>query len=151
MKEEIESWKASVCIDRISRGDEDELIDALEATPAEIDSMGPRELDRQILILSSYYLYLKYQLGQLNSRINYIDTSLQRVVAFESHKIKTGYVQEKKALVLASNIEYAKMEDTIAKERAKKDMLEPICEGVWLKIDTLKRMADRRSRDKYVN
>lgn len=135
-------------LDFISRPGEDRLKSAIELSTIQMDNMHLSDLDEFLLVLSNYYLYLSSQYGMLMARLKVQGDILNSKVIAHSSKISTGTATERRALVIATNSEVAKINNSLLEIRAQVSMLEPVLEAIKIKIDSLKRIYFRRTSDR---
>lgn len=145
---QINDWRKSIGISLVQRPAEDTLEKCIQVDGGTLNSMPMRELDESIVALSNYYLFLKATIGDLASRVQYINDLLDRKCSEAAAKMSGGHFLERKALALSKDTSLDKMNDKLNEYRAKIQILEPVTDGIKMKLDVVRRIYDRRAREK---
>lgn len=149
MKEELENWRKTTGLDFLIRPDEDMLKTALEMSPKEIIGLDLRDLDGYLIIFSNYHVYLSSQLGIIGAKVGYLEDSLMKQAGPTASRITAGSAQERRAIAIQKGDESLKKIATqLGSERIKLEMLRPVVDAIRTKIDTMRRIYDRRARER---
>lgn len=141
MKEIIESFKKYTGLAYIGRPEEDEINKALKVNK---ESDG-NELANALLVLSNYYIYLKYEFAQVNARVAYMREELNKGILPAAAKHKSYDREERKFAVLENADEsWQQLQSTIEAEKIKLDLLGPVIEGIKIKVDALRTIIERK-------
>lgn len=148
MKEEIAAWRKEMCLDMIVKPSDDPLKSAVQFEPIDFDAIHPKEMDRHLMVLTNYYSYLQSQLGTISARMSYIEEQLNLKVNIKAQRFGASHAAERRALAINKDVELKKLDDELSKERVKFNMLNPVIVGVKNKIDSMKKIYDRKIRDR---
>ncbi len=148
MKEEIAAWRKEMCLDMITKPEDDPLKAAVQFEPVDFDAVVPKEMDRHLMVLTNYYTFLQSQLGIISARTSYLEEQLNLKVNIRSQKFGASHASERRALAINKDAELMKLDGELGKEKAKFNMLNPIIIGIKNKIDSMKKIYDRKIRDR---
>lgn len=141
MKEIIEAFKKYTGLAYIGRPEEDEINKALKVNK---ESDG-NELANALLVLSNYYIYLKYEFAQINSRVAYMREELNKEILPVAARHKSYDKEERRVTALVNADEnWQAIGNTIEAEKIKLDLLGPVLEGIKTKVDSLRTVLDRK-------
>lgn len=140
MKEVIEAFKKYTGLAFIGRPEEDEINKALKMNK---ESDG-NELANALLVLSNYYIYLKYEFAQIHARVAYMREELNKELLPAAAKHKSYDKDERKYAVLINSESWQQLQNTIEAEKIKLDLLGPVLEGIKTKIEVLKTLIERK-------
>lgn len=139
-----------MCLDLIIKPADDPLKAAIQFEPDDFDVVQPKELDRHLMVLTNYYSFVQSQLGIIGARLLYLEEQLNQKVNLRSHKFGASHASERRALAISKDEELKKLDVELAKEKAKSNMLTPIVFAIKNKIDSIKKIYDRKIREKNV-
>lgn len=145
---QINDWRKSIGLNLVQRPGEDILVKCIQTDGGSLHDMSMRELDESIVALSNYYLFLKSTIGDLASKIQYINDLIDRKCSEAAAKMTGGHFLERKALALSKDESLDKMNDKLNEFRAKIQLLEPVTDGIRTKLDIVRRIYDRRARER---
>jgi hypothetical protein len=149
MKEELETWRRTTGLEYLAKPEEDMLKNALEMSPKKIVDLDLRDLDALLIILANYHVYLSAQLGVISAKVSFLEDQLLRVVGPVASKYSAGSAVERRAIAIQRADESVKkMDGQLSTEKIKLEMLRPVCDAVRTKIDTMRRIYDRRARER---
>lgn len=149
MKEELENWRKTTGLDFLAKPEEDVLKNALELTPKQTSGLDLKDLDALLIVLTNYHVYLSSQLGIVSAKAGFLDDELMKRVGPVASKYTAGSAHERRAIALARGDDSLKKLDAqLSSEKIKLEMLRPVCDAIRIKIDTLRRIYDRRARER---
>lgn len=141
MKEIIEAFKKYTGLAYIGRPEEDEINKALKVNK---ESDG-NELANALLVLSNYFIYLKYEFSQIHARVAFMREELNKEIMPSAAKHKSYDKDERKYSALINADEsWQQLQNTIEAEKIKLDLLGPVLDGIKTKIDVLRTIIERK-------
>jgi hypothetical protein len=143
-----EAWRTNMGLNFILRPKEDVLEKSISMDGRSVSTAAMAELDDMLTTLSNYYLFLQSSVGEVAAKIHYINEVLDRKCSEAASKVQGGHYFERKALVLARDEKLNNMNDKLTEYRAKLEILKPIADGVKMKLETMRRIYDRRARER---
>lgn len=149
MDKDVAEWRRETGLDFIKNQGQDILKDAIEFSSTELKNINLSEFDELMLVLSNYYVYLHSQLGILNARVQYLEEDLNMHVAPKASKFSAGHAGERRALAISKDEVLLERSRRLGNEKAKLEMLRPVCDTIKNKIFVMSKIYDRRLKDEY--
>lgn len=116
----IRDWIDELKFNEIKRPQPEIVIEMLNS---DFESEEDVDYDKPILVLSNYYMFLKYQEGLISGRISYLLDELR----------SGGQIDQ----------------DLLKMEKSKIAILRPVIEGIKNKIDVMRKIYDKQIRKSY--
>lgn len=120
---DFKKWMDDLCVSKLSCPEQDKIIEALNSDYFTDSSLDEIDLDIPIVVLSNYYMYLKFEEGKMAGRVSYLLDSLRSGAEINQENLKD--------------------------EKAKLAILRPILDGLKNKIDVLRKIYDKQIRKSY--
>lgn len=149
VKEKISSWRGRVGLDFIKCPAKDPLKFALELGSSTIKNLPLEDIDEILLALSNYHIYLHSELGTITARVIYLENDLNMLVAPATSRLKGGHALERRAIAISANDKMIGLNKQLLAEKAKLEMLKPVCETIKTKIYSLNKIYERRLKEAY--
>ena len=147
VKEKISSWRKIVGLDFIKCPDKDPLKFALELSSSTIKNLPLEDIDEILLALSNYHIYLHSELCTIAARLLYLEDELNMLVAPVTSKLKGGHAMERRAIAICNSDKMLALNKQLLVEKAKFEMLKPVCETIRTKIFSLNKIYERRMKE----
>jgi hypothetical protein len=149
MKEEISKWTKMSGLDMIDRPSEDVLRRALELYDVGAEKLTMSDLDLMILALSNYLIYINLEIGKLTANTNYLEDALTKQCTPLSSNYTARHFAERRAIALQKNPKLKEIDDQLIKEKFKLDTIRPVADAIRTKVDSLRRVYDRKARERF--
>lgn len=149
MKEEIVNWQKTSGLDLIGKPSEDILRQALELYDVGAEKLTIQDLDLMLLSLSNYLIYMNAEIGKITANVNFLEDKLTKRCTPLTSSYTARHFAERRALAIEKKPELKEIDDMLVRERYKLDMIKPIADSIRVKVDSLRRVYDRRARERY--
>ncbi len=144
---DIITWQTELGINKTPEYqiDPDELAAIIESG---VDGISIQELEKLILKISSYNLFLKREKGLLTSRLIYLQDQLDRTLYLETQKLGEDYkyrkFEEKVALIKETNSTIQTLADRVVLAEIKVNQIKDIPGAIDAKLEILKIIYERK-------
>lgn len=142
------AWRNAMGLNYILRPKEDVLERSIQVDGRTISTIPMSEFDDTLTSLSNYYMFLQASIGDIAAKIHHINEVLDRKCSEVASKMSGGHYLERKALALSKDEALDKLNTKLNEYRSKLELLRPVAEGVRMKLETLRRIYDRRARER---
>lgn len=149
MKDEIVKWTKMSGLDLITKPAEDALKKALELYDVGAEKLTMQDLDVMILALSNYLIYINLEIGKLTANANYLEDALTKQCTPLSSNYTARHFAERRAIALQKNPSLKEIDEQLIREKFKLDTIKPVADAIRTKVDSLRRVYDRKARERF--
>jgi len=149
MSETIADWRTKAGLIYIENQEKDLLREAIKFSAPQLKSITLEQFDELMLVLSNYYVYLHSELGTLSARVQHLEEAFDISAAPLAAKYGASHARERRAIAISKHEFLGEKKEQLDNERAKLEMLRPVCDTIKNKIYVMSKIYDRRTRDEY--
>jgi len=149
MSKTISDWRQQAGLVYIENQEKNMLKDAIKFSAPELKSVTLEQFDELMLVLSNYYVYLYSELGILSARVQNLEDAFDIRVAPLAAKYGASHAKERRAIAISKHEILQEFKAQMDNEKAKLEMLRPVCDTIKNKIYVMSKIYDRRVRSEY--
>ena len=149
MSKSVADWRREAGLVYIENQPKDMLKDAIKFSAHELRSVSLEQFDELMLVLSNYYIYLYSELGVLLARVQNLEEAFDIRVAPLAAKYGASHARERRAIAISKHEVLQELKAQMDNEKAKLEMLRPVCDTIKNKIYVMSKIYDRRIRNEY--